>query len=86
MQEREIIERILELHPDAEIEVAGADCNFAVRVVVDAFAGMPTLQRQRPILALFKDEIRSGALHALSITAQTRAEHATAAGLVQIGH
>jgi BolA protein len=84
MQEQVIIERIRTLHPDAVIDVAGEDCSFEVYVVSEAFAGQGTLQRQKPILALFSEEIRSGALHALTIRAKTPAEQQGNSGLVQI--
>jgi acid stress-induced BolA-like protein IbaG/YrbA len=71
MQAEEIVRRIQAQYPDAKVETDGADCNFSVTVVSETFAGKNPLQRQRPILALFKDDITSGALHALSVTART---------------
>lgn len=84
MKEEEIVERIRTLYPDAVIDVAGEDCSFEVYVVSDAFAGKNTLERQKPILALFKDEIRGGSLHALSVRAKTSEEQNSQTGLVQI--
>ncbi len=49
-----------------------------------AFDGKTTLERQKPILALFSNEIASGKLHALSVKARTPAEQQGSAGLVQI--
>lgn len=74
MDPQEIINRIQAAYPDAVVEPDGADCNFAVKIVSSAFEGQNPLQRQRPVLALFKEDITSGALHALSITAKTPAE------------
>jgi len=74
MNPEEIVQRIQAEYPDATVETEGADCNFSVRIVSQAFEGKNPLQRQRPILALFKDDISSGALHALSVTAKTPAE------------
>lgn len=74
MNPEEIVQRIQAEYPDAIVETEGADCNFSVRIVSQAFEGKNPLQRQRPILALFKDDISSGALHALSVTAKTPAE------------
>jgi acid stress-induced BolA-like protein IbaG/YrbA len=45
---------------------------------------MNTLQRQQPILGLFRDELASGTLHALSVRARTPAEQSAGTGLVQI--
>ncbi len=84
MTEAEIVERVRSLYPDAVIDVAGEDCSFELYVVSEAFAGQNPLQRQKPILALFKDDIRSGALHALSVKAKTPGELAGQGGLVQI--
>ena len=84
MSEAEIIRRIKELYPDAIIDIAGADCSFEVYVISDSFTSIGTLQRQKSILGLFKDEITSGKLHALSVKAKTHEEQASNAGLVQI--
>lgn len=84
MKEEEIVARVRTLHPQAVIDVAGADCNFELTVVDEAFAGLGILQRQKPILALFKDDIRSGTLHALSVKAKTPQEQADQDGLIQI--
>lgn len=84
MNEEEIISRIKGLYPEALIDVAGEECSFELYVIDESFAGQGTLQRQRPILALFKDEIASGKLHALSVKAKTPGEQQGSAGLVQI--
>jgi acid stress-induced BolA-like protein IbaG/YrbA len=84
MNEDEIIQRVKGLYPDAMIDVAGENCSFEMYIIDEAFAGMNTLQRQKPILALFKDEIATGKLHALSVKAKTPAEQAGTGGLVQI--
>lgn len=82
--EAEIIARINDLYPGAGIDVAGEDCSFEVYVISEQFKDIGTLQRQKSILALFKDEITSGKLHALSVKAKTEAEMQSSAGLVQI--
>jgi BolA protein len=84
MNEQEIVERVRQLYPDALVDLDGADCSFEMIVISEAFAGMNTLQRQQPILALFKDELSTGKLHALSIRAKTPAEQSAGLGLVQI--
>lgn len=86
MLHSEIVERVRALYPDAAIEVAGEDCSFEMLVVSEAFAGTRLLARQKSILALFKDDIQSGSLHALSVTARTPAEQSAAsgAGLVRL--
>ena len=84
MKEEVIIERVRTLYPDAVIDVAGEDCNFELYIISNAFKGLNTLQRQKPILGLFREEIRSGALHALTIKAKTPDEQNSHSGLVQI--
>ena len=74
MTEEDIIARVKELYTDAMIDVAGADCNFEMFVISDAFDGVGLLQRQQSILGLFKDELASGKLHALSVKAKTQKE------------
>ena len=74
MNAEEIMQRIRAAYPDASVDPQGADCSFSVTVVSRVFAGQTPIQRQRPILALFKEEIASGALHALSVIAKTPEE------------
>ncbi len=74
MDAQEIVDRIQTAFPDAEVQTEGADCNFSVNIVSSAFEGKNPLQRQRPVMDLFREEIASGALHALSITAKTPGE------------
>lgn len=84
MNKVEIVQRVNDLYPDAAIEAVGEDCSFELSVVSEDFAGMNTLQRQQPILALFKDELASGELHALSVKAMTPEEQVSRSGLVQL--
>jgi len=84
MDPQEIITRIHTLYPGARIDVAGENCSFELFVIDDAFGGMGTLQRQRPILALFTDELASGKLHALSVKARTPVEQQAEGGLVSL--
>ncbi|MCG8016527.1 MAG: BolA/IbaG family iron-sulfur metabolism protein [Candidatus Thiodiazotropha sp. 'RUGA'] len=71
MNEQDLMHRIKQLYPDAEISVAGESCSFEVNVTTPAFADMKSLQRQRSILTLFNQEIASGELHALTVRAKT---------------
>jgi acid stress-induced BolA-like protein IbaG/YrbA len=74
MTEDELISRIKDLYPDAEISVEGENCSFEVNITTPAFAEMKSLQRQRSILTLFNTEIASGELHALTVKAKTPQE------------
>ena len=84
MNEEEIIARVKTLYPDALIDVAGADCNFEMYIISDALEGIGLLKRQQAILGLFKDELSSGKLHALSVKAKTHKEQASGSSLLQI--
>ncbi|MDX1812752.1 MAG: BolA family protein [Gammaproteobacteria bacterium] len=86
MEEQEIINRISAEYPDAILDISGADCSFEVYVISEGFEGMRSLPRQQSILALFKPELTTGKLHALSLTCKTPAELAQSqgAGLVQL--
>lgn len=84
IEESEIISRITESFPGAVVDVAGEDCSFEVYIITDSFSDMNTLQRQKAVLGLFKDEIKTGKLHALSVKAKTSQEQSSNSGLVQI--
>jgi acid stress-induced BolA-like protein IbaG/YrbA len=74
MNDQDLINRIKQLYPDAQISVSGESCSFEVNVTSPAFGKMKSLQRQRSILTLFNKEIASGELHALTVHAKTPEE------------
>jgi acid stress-induced BolA-like protein IbaG/YrbA len=74
MNEQDLINRIKQSYPDAQISASGEGCSFEVNVTTPVFEGMKSLQRQRSILTLFNDEIASGELHALTVRAKTPEE------------
>ncbi len=86
MHENEIIARITALYPEAVIDLSGEDCSFELYIISKQFEGMNTLQRQQSILSIFKNELASGKLHALSIKAMTPEQQSSqsGAGLVHI--
>lgn len=86
MEEQEILSRINAVYTDAIIDIAGADCSFELYIISEGFEGQRSLQRQQALLALFKEELTSGKLHALSLICKTPAEQAQSqgAGLVQL--
>ena len=59
---------------DAKITVEGEDCNFSVTVVSDQFQGKLPVARQKSVLSIFKDQLATGELHALTVKALTPAE------------
>lgn len=74
MTENEVVERITSALPDAAVVVSGADCHLTLTIVSDSFVGKGLLARHRSIQALFKDELASGTLHALSLITKTQTE------------
>ena len=72
MLEPKVIEqRLLAAFPDAELDIEGEDCNFSLSIISEAFADKSLLDRQKAVLALFKEELKTGALHALTVKAYT---------------
>ncbi|TPW16709.1 MAG: BolA family protein [Halothiobacillaceae bacterium] len=68
---KSLIEAVI---PHAEIAVEGEGCNFTVRVISPHFAGQSQVQRQRAVMAPFKERILSGELHALTVKTLTPEE------------
>lgn len=65
----------------ARVSVGGDGYHVDVSVVSDSFAGLRAVQRQQKVYAALGEAIRSGALHAVNISALTEAEaEAGAAG------
>ena len=59
---------------DSEVIMEGDGCNCSAVIVSSAFDGLSLLQRQRLVLGLVKEEIKSGELHALSVKTFTPEE------------
>lgn len=72
MTSAEIIQRIQQTFPDAEVTPEGEDCSYTLHVVSDAFVGQSLVKRHRMIQDLFRKELASGEIHALSIKPTTR--------------
>ncbi|GGC00525.1 hypothetical protein GCM10011352_28340 [Marinobacterium zhoushanense] len=62
--------------PDAQIDVSGEECSFTLAIISDTFEGQNLMQRQKGILTLFEQQLKSGQLHALTIKAYTPAQFA----------
>ena len=74
MEREQVIARIRQVAPEAEIMVEGADCDFTAVVLSGDFEGVSQVKRQQQVLAQFTDELASGELHALTVKAHTPAE------------
>lgn len=79
LTEQQIGDLVRAVIPDASVAVGGDGYHVEVSVVSDAFTGLRAVQRQQRVYAALGEVIRSGALHAVNIRAQTQAE-AGAAG------
>ncbi|KAB8033243.1 BolA family protein [Fluviispira multicolorata] len=53
-------------------EFSGGTDHYSVIVISNVFEGQASLKRHRMIMDLFKDEVNSGEVHALSIKALTQ--------------
>ena len=55
----------------SQVTMEGDGCNCSTVVVSPIFEGMSLLQRQRTVLGVVSEEIKSGELHALSVKTYT---------------
>lgn len=60
---------------DAKVTMEGDGCSCSALVVSPIFEGMSLLDRQKKVLLIMNEDIKSGALHALSIKARTPQEN-----------
>jgi len=78
MTEQQIAELVRAAFPEARVSVGGDGYHVELEVVSDVFAGLRPVQRQQRVYAVLAEAIRSGAVHAVNVSALTEAE-ATAA-------
>ena len=71
MEVEAVKQQILAGIPDAQVSVEGEDCSFTVTVVSEQFKGKLPVARQKSVLGIFKQQLASGELHALSVRALT---------------
>ncbi|KEA62569.1 YrbA protein [Marinobacterium lacunae] len=76
MQTCEVETIIQAAMPEADIDVSGEECNFTVAIISERFEGQNLMQRQKGVLALFEEPLKTGRLHALTIKAFTPAQYA----------
>ena len=55
----------------SQVTMEGDGCNCSAVVISPIFEGLSLLQRQRAVLAVVSEEIKSGELHALSVKTYT---------------
>jgi len=69
------IQKKLESNIDqSQVTMEGDGCNCSAVIVSPIFEGLSLLQRQRIVLAVVSEEIKSGELHALSVKTYTPKE------------
>lgn len=73
----DIQQRLESRFPGAQVDVDGDGYKYRVNVISKFFAGMPKVKRHQCIYAVLKDDIASGALHAVTIQALTPEENET---------
>ena len=71
MNPNELIQRIQQAIPDAQVQPSGEGCSFNLRIVSASFAGESLIKRHRRIMAVLNDLIASGALHAVTLQTHT---------------
>lgn len=71
MTPEEINQIVLTELPDADLDISGDDCSFTLRVISESFAEVKPLDRQKRVLKLFQQQLKSGVLHALTVKAYT---------------
>ena len=74
MDPQAIRERIEARLPGSRAEVEGAEAHFAATIVAAAFEGKSRVEQHRMIYDLFRDEMASQTIHALSLRTVTPAE------------
>lgn len=75
--ETDEVKRIIEAGiEDSEATVTADGGKYTAVVVADAFEGKTMIAEQKMVYALLNQYIQSGAIHALTIKAYTRAEWA----------
>ncbi len=79
MQVEEVQKQVTDVIPGATVLVDGADCSFSLTVVSDSFEGLSLLKKQQKVMAIFKEQIASGAMHAITVKTFTNSEWAAKA-------
>jgi acid stress-induced BolA-like protein IbaG/YrbA len=70
----ELKKRIEQGIPGASARVEGADAHFGALVVAPAFEGKTRIEQHQMIYVLFRDEMQSQEIHALSLKTCTPEE------------
>ncbi|GAA3897587.1 BolA family iron metabolism protein IbaG [Halomonas cibimaris] len=74
MQPTEVKALLASRLENCDFHVQGEGCDFQVIAVGEVFDGLSPVKRQKLVYGALKDEIASGALHAISIKTYTPAQ------------
>ena len=77
--------------PDAKVLVEGEGCDLLIVVVSEQFTDLALVKKQQLVMAILKEPLASGKLHAVSVKAYTPDEWldkqlSKEQGLLQIRH
>lgn len=78
MTAEQLKSRIETLAPGTQVEVTdltGTQDHWQVKVISPAFEGKMTFEHQKMIMALFKEEIASNEVHALTMKTYSPTQH-----------
>lgn len=74
MDIKEIEQLLIAALGDCEIQLQGEGNHLTVTAISELFAGKRPVQRQQQVYAALKDQIASGAIHAVNLKLYTPAE------------
>ena len=72
-----IKERLLKTYTGSEVQVSdltGTSDHISVTIISDMFKGVSRIQRQRMVMDVFAEELKTGEVHALTIQAKSLEE------------
>ncbi len=75
MTPQEVKARLLQAYPEGAVEVidlTGTHDHYQVKIESKVFVGLSRIQRQRHVMAVFDAELKSGEVHALTISTEVK--------------
>lgn len=73
----EVMIKVKEGLPDAQILPSGEACNLYLTIISDGFEGLSILKRQQRVLGTLHADLASGELHAVTLKTFTPGEWAS---------
>ncbi len=75
MTPEQVKKRLQETYPDGHVDVTdltGTHDHYSVYIASKTFTGMTRMARHRHVMDAFKDELKTGEVHALTIQTDER--------------